>query len=207
MGSVRCALIARYFQHGGILRLFCSLTEDWLNTAIDSCVDPGLFLPFGTLHCHFRRCNSFWAVLPQTSNLSTWGAREHVDLLARCPSRSPCGLGKNCSMQGIFKVRALCRETGALCQDLFIYWKPDVSDLIYPKKAVRNGPCRESWPKLWLLSGQGGPSRTNRKPSLSIMYSHWEQANSLLFKARLPSPGSWFWLNVTLKSSQTEWVY
>lgn len=69
-------------------------------------------------------------------------------------------------------------------QAFFISWKPGVSDLINPKKAVRDGPCREGWPKLWFLSGQGSPSRTNRKRSLSIMYSHWEQVNSPLFSSK-----------------------
>lgn len=96
---------------------FCSLTEEWINTAIDSCVDPGLFLPFSTFHCHpKRRCNSFWAVLPQT----IWCI--HMDALpglsgARGPltgnlSRSGFAGGETRTPQTGFKVRPLHRGRG-----------------------------------------------------------------------------------------------
>lgn len=167
---------------------FCSLTEEWINTAIDSCVDPGLFLPFSTFHCHpQRRCNSFWAVLPQT----IWYI--HMDALpglsgARGPltgnlSWSRFAGGENLHPADRFQSQTPPQRQGP-GQAFFISWKPGVSDLINPKKAVRDGPCREGWPKLWFLSGQGSPSRTNRKRSLSIMYSHWEQVNSPLFSSK-----------------------
>ena len=62
---IQHTLIACYFWQGGILS-FCSLTAEWINTAFDSYVDPGLFLFSSTFQCHTKkRYNTFWALLLQ----------------------------------------------------------------------------------------------------------------------------------------------
>lgn len=89
------------------------------------------------------------------------------------------------SIQAIFTVKAPRRGRGRaepLVSYIATAWC--FSDLTCPERAVRDGPCGDNWPKLWLLSGKGNPFRTNRKRSFSIMYSHREQVNSLLFSSK-----------------------
>lgn len=67
------------------------------------------------------------------------GSLGHVDLRAGCLSGSHCGLGKNCCMQAIFKVRTLCREA-------VVYAKPFH---LLKASSFRSHLCDEScqeWP-------------------------------------------------------------
>lgn len=98
--------------------------------------------------------------------------QEHLKHTTVSFSRSPWEKMTS-AFRPFFEVRALSK--GRLWCHAFSFIHCDrqtgVLDLTYPEKAVRNGPCRDSWPKWWLLSGEGSPFRTNRKRLLSIMYS------------------------------------
>ena len=118
--------------------------------------------------------NDFQQHLKQST---VWFSRSHLGEM--CPFSVTSAFGPH------LNLRALCKGGAGLCQAFgFISCDSLVLSWPHPEKAVRGGPCRDSWPNLRLLSGQGNPSRTDRKRSFSITYSHWEQVNSLLFSSK-----------------------
>lgn len=174
---VRYALIACYFQHDGILRfLFPNRRMDKYSNWL-MCWSRAIFtlqhLPLSSQ----KKVPQFLGSPPTDCLIYPHGCtavalRSMRTSLQAASAGVGVGIGK-LQQAGHFQSQTPLQSQEP-CQAFLMYWKFGVSDLIYTKEAVRDGPCREGWPKLWLLSGQGSPSRTNRKPSLSIMYSHWE---------------------------------
>lgn len=149
---IQHSLIACYFWQGGILK-FCPLTAEWINTALDSYVDPGLFIFSSTFQCHSGKwCNSFWVLLLQTIKLATWllGASETIHSEVNPEShRAKCAFFSDFSIQTIFKGRVFFKRKGhanPVVSYIATAWR--FSDLTYPEKVVREGPCRDSRPTV-----------------------------------------------------------
>lgn len=165
---------------------FCSLTVEWLNTAFDSSVDPVLFLFLSThtkkgatLSGQSAPRPSIQGALPDTQEPlhqpTVWSSRA-------CPEEG-VSVVSVFGFQTILKACVLCKRRHCV--------KPSVS---YPVTAW----CWGISIILWELSrkvptGQltqimtsfrkKNSSRTNRKWSLSIKYSHWESTVSLLVQS------------------------